>query len=500
MTTNANVSDLRDLGGVRGIQARWIIECQLKLESATRLGGRTGGPVDMPVLRDSLKGCPLLTGSTLAGSLRSCLADRLAGYGTQEVAEVAALFGSSRGDDNGSQSPLIVFDSYGKLPDKQHVEIRDNVKIDGPHGTAESRKKFDGEVLPAGTSFPIRLELVVPQPIDDGKTPSEEQLLSLMLAALDGLASGDISLGARRSRGMGRLATGQWKARRFDFSTADGWLKWLKSDAELPLENMKAHDSAQAACGIQSAIARKLTLSVDQRERVRITAKLTFSGGLLVRSPARQADAPDVVHVKSGGQSVLPGTSLAGVLRNRAIRIARLVGGSASTTDKADKFVDELFGPQLYGTSDRNFNPQASKLRVSESAVHGGKRLRPTRIRIDRFTQGVFESALFDEEPDFGGRVTVTLELRNPAEGQLGLLLLLVKDLLSGDIAVGGTASVGRGVASGTANLEFRGGTQGGKRIALDPATPLKEADLEIVDAEIRALHQKLTTDNRNSP
>jgi predicted TIM-barrel fold metal-dependent hydrolase len=44
-----------------------------------------------------------------------------------------------------------------------------------------------------------------------------------------------------------------------------------------------------------------------------------------VRSPASDAGAPDVVHLHSAGKPVLPGTSLAGVMRAQALRIARLV-------------------------------------------------------------------------------------------------------------------------------------------------------------------------------
>jgi hypothetical protein len=40
-------------------------------------------------------------------------------------------------------------------------------------------------------------------------------------------------------------------------------------------------------------------------------------------------------------------------------------------------------------------------------------------------------------------------ELRNPRDGEVGLLLLVLKDLLTGQLPVGGTSSVGRGVLMG---------------------------------------------------
>lgn len=482
MTTSfATPLMLSDPGNVRTIAARWVITAEVVLLTATRFGGRSGSPVDMPVLRDTCSGLPLLTGSTFAGALRSYLADRLAGYGHEEPAQVAGLFGASRGDDDGSQSPLIIFDSIGLLQSGHAIEIRDNVKIDGASGTAVDHKKFDGEVLPAGTTFPIRLELVI------ADTKSEPELVLRLTTALAGLADGEITLGARRSRGMGRLTSHNWKAKRFDLNSANGWIEWLTSDAENPLNGISpSHATASAACvaaGHQSSLAA----DNDKRQRVTITATLALKGGLLVRSPAREADAPDVVQLRSGGQSVLPGTSVAGALRNRAMRIAHVIH---KTEALAQQWVEGLFGPELMGTTDPNFKPHASRLRISENVVNGGLRQRPTRIRIDRFTQGVFESALFDEEPHYGGEVVVIFELRNPTDADVGFLLLLTKDLLDGDVALGGTASVGRGTVTGKARMLFVGGAADGREIALNRDQTLSPDDLVFVDAMIGAFHQ----------
>jgi len=91
------------------------------------------------------------------------LADREGGYAGREPDAVTELFGGGRGDEEGDQSPLFVFDSFGELPQGTATEIRDGVALEGATGTAEDHKKFDAEVLPAGTRFPIRLDLVVSQ-------------------------------------------------------------------------------------------------------------------------------------------------------------------------------------------------------------------------------------------------------------------------------------------------------------------------------------------------
>jgi len=120
--------------------------------------------------------------------------------------------------------------------------------------------------------------------------------------------------------------------------------------------------------------------------------------------------------------------------------------------------------------------------------VEGGDRIRQTRIRVDRATQGVVPGALFEEEPQVGGRLTTHIELRDPQRGETGLLLLLLKDLLSGDLTVGGAAAVGRGVLDGTAEVHLPG------EPALRLAPELTDlAVLERLDAEVTELIDHLS-------
>jgi hypothetical protein len=86
------------------------------------------------------------------------------------------------------------------------------------------------------------------------------------------------------------------------------------------------------------------------------------------------------------------------------------------------------------------------------------------RVSIDRFTGGTRDGALFSEQPLFGDKqsvVTVDLQLANPKEYELGLLLLLLKDLWTGDLPLGGEISVGRGRLRGNScDLVYRNGQE----------------------------------------
>jgi len=209
---------------------------------------------------------------------------------------------------------------------------------------------------------------------------------------------------------------------------------------------------------IQSAMPSGVSLSDvdDNRKRVVIEADAAILGDLLIRSPNSHADGPDVMHLASGGEPVLTGTSFTGVIRAQALRIVQLVHGM-SREDAESRWITLMFGPRNESTRNSNFQPRGSRLWVSERPISNGRSQRVTRVAIDRFTQGVVPTALFDEQPHVGGAVRLRLELRNPRGREIGLLLLVLRDLLTGELPIGGTTSVGRGVLVGQ-RLVVKGG------------------------------------------
>ena len=482
----ADVELLGEQRRPRRFRARWVVQATVELVTAAHLGGTPeDGSVDAPVLRDRAARRPLLTGTSLGGALRAYLADLLGGYATGQAGEperVARLLGLPRGAEHGDQSPLIVFDALGKPPGER-TEIRDGVALDPATGTAEEHKKFDLEVLPPGTTFEVRTDLLVPEGCGQ---EGERELLDLLAAALGGLAPGGITLGARGARGLGSVQAREWRAHRFDLTTARGWLAWLTSDHERPLPagSPPAASPAEAVRGAGGDLSEQPP--GDKRQRVVVEAELTFPGALLVRSPASTPDAPDVAHLTSAGRAVLPGTSLAGALRARLLRIARVV---RARHGDAERWVTDLLGTRAEHGSRRPgaaASLQPSRLRVSESSLQGGRRVRASRVRIDRFTQGVVTGALFDEEVQDGGAVTVRMELRDPREGEVGLLLLGLKDLLDGDLPLGGTVALGRGVATGRARVRLEDGTV----LELGPGGTGDPASVPHADRLVQAFHQ----------
>ena len=439
----------------RQITRRIIVKGILTLTTPTCLSnGDTDSPVDIALLQDSISNHALLTGASLAGALRNYLREYEYGYGTKEgkpesenSSLAIALFGGMRQDDDGDQSPLIVHDAISNRP--AEVELRDGVRIDSATGTALVNQDNDGEIiggakydlalLAAGTEFPLRFELLVDQAVD------EQTLKAALAIALSGLEQQEIGLGMKKRRGFGRCQVKAWEVWQFNLQAAADRLAWLTFDRSWAAE--------YASSPQQGSIAQALNIApvqTDKRQFFKIEARMKLDSSLLIRSG--QADdtlAPDVVHLKSwrNGQlePVLSGTSLAGVLRHRAERIVNTIRQSEGSDNS---LIDRLFG----FVNESQKKAAASRLVVHESVVEGGADLIQNRIAIDRFTGGAYHGALIDEQPVWGGDDTfVDLEfvVRSPSKSEIGLLLLLLKDLWTGDLPVGGEASIGRGRLGG---------------------------------------------------
>lgn len=505
---NENGKHLNEVMPTRAYRARWVVRGTLTLDTAMHLGGEAEDRVDMPVLRDPRSGAPLLPGTTFAGALRNALADRIFGFEEAEddskKEAVSALFGDGRKTENGDQSPLVVFDALGTLPADGGVEIRDGVAIDPASGVAEAGKKFDFEVLPAGTTFPVRVDLLVPDPEKTGESRlskaenmGESHLLAHLAAALDAFSVGENGFGARRTRGLGRVSA-KWIAKRFDLSKREGWLEWIGSDHEAPVSGKMASIREALEAAAPAGIGAIPKLTEDARQRVVIDLNLSVARDLLVRSPNAEATGPDMSHLRSGGVPVLPGASLAGVMRSQATRIARLIRKDAGD---AGRWIDDIFGPRPKNAEEEKKNPlRAARLRVGEAKVADSRRKEQTRVAIDRFTGGAADTALFEEAPEVGGKSDLRLELRNPEPGELGLVLLVLKDLLDGSLPVGGTSSVGRGVLNGTAKVAFWEGDGLPKTAELAPGRPPGGDAAAEIDKAIRAFHDPRTTPKPTRP
>lgn len=445
----------------RKITERIHISGTLVLQTPAHFGNgdvRGDALVDMSLLLDDADDKPrsLIPGTTIAGALRSYLRERLRGYNKQEIkgGPVSDLFGPLRTseDESAEQSLFIVEDA---LTTTHGTTLRDGVRIDAKTGTAYQDEyggaKFDVELLETGTSFDLHFELL----LTEGKPAA--QIVPYAIAALEGLANGEIRLGLRKRRGYGRCQVSNWTVSRYQMKKAADLCAWLETptlDHRNTAGKGRLHEAFAEVFKAQSTLE---TIVTDERSQFIMDATFGLEhSSLLIRSGFGESDmGADVVHLhaldeKGQLRPVIPGTSWAGVVRHRALRIANTIAATHKRDqESAGQIVEELFGrmpreDELVG--------RASRVTFDETYVEQGQSLYQTRVRIDRFTGGAFESALFEEAPIYGTdktRIGFRLHVRAPAEHEIGLLLLALKDLWTGDLPIGGEVAVGRGRLTG---------------------------------------------------
>ncbi|NOT61928.1 MAG: hypothetical protein HOP19_17065, partial [Acidobacteria bacterium] len=296
---------------------------------------------------------------------------------------------------------------------------------------------------------------------------------------------------------------------RYHLHQPDELLAWLAADHPDWVKTKPATTSGSDIAVLLGVSSAEIEREADRRESFEIKAEFKLDGSLLIRSGFDEQDrGPDTVHLHTrnqrngSSQAVLPGTSVAGALRQRAQRIAHTLAVADKKTreerqkarDGVQDFIDQMFGPAEIRSGKQ---ARASRVTVNEEFIEGGRSLVQTRIKIDRFTQGTMETALLEEAPHFGGSVKLHLKLNiipnQNTDAEIGLLLLVLKDLWLGDLPLGGASSVGRGRLQGqSATLRWQPGKRELNLSAAGALEPRDEQASAKLESYVQALPQAL--------
>ena len=478
----------------------------LRLRTALHVGTGQDSETTDDLLRRDVRGRLLIPGTAIAGALRS-LATRLAprfkgeqpcqaltGLIPNKACQclVCRLFGDvNPGEENeeASAARVLVYDAV--LADVPGLQIRDGVGIDRVTGAAARREriKFDYEVLPAGTTFKLRLEI-------DPRLPDEEKTLPLLASVLAEWEQGRGVVGGRVGRGLGAfdLTNVQWIER--DLNQPNLLIDFLRNG---PCWDATNGDRDWLHKRVEDARRRITTQHRDLPAVARswVLAEFTLAAtGPFLTHDLMQAGrsgfdhAPLLATYDRGAKPVLPGSSLRGVLRSQAERIARTLatlkawdGGQNSKTRK-EKFITTC--PACNPLTTRTDDPVAScnsfiktlpraerttleqegaddklclacqlfgspwngsRLRVEDAPFVGEKvELKALDfLAIDRFTGGGRDTAKFDAVVLWKPKFRVRLFLENPEPWELGWLALVLRDLHDGLTTVGFGAAKGFG-------------------------------------------------------
>lgn len=508
---------------------------KMKFNTALHIGsGKAGETTDAPLRRDA-RGRVVLPGTAIAGALRAiatrlapridfqngrrmiCLALREKNNADESChCQVCHVFGDLNPGVNEEgitdkaklthASRLWVYDATLSA-EQAGALVRDGVGIDRQTGASASAgaAKFDLEVLPAGTSFELRLELQSP-------LNEDEWLLAATLAEWQ---AGRGRLGGRTARGLGSFKLIELQCQTLDLSTEKDLMTFLQSDQPWQSGHLEAdwmENNLRAAIKQVKVKAEDEDSAVVQRW-VTVSFDLQFKGPFLIHdatlagligyahAPLLEKLPPPNRDDKWRAQPVLSGAGLRGVLRSHAERIARTLATYAAwekekeagkreavfraicpacnpvqskddrdhpltncdtllkRTDAATNKVSLSTHEEatdkhlclacwLFGSTRRG-----SRLAIQDARMiwESEKERLPYKpqdfLAIDRFTGGGLEGAKFDALGLFAPRFRICMHLENPADWELGWLTLVLRDLRDELVTFGFGAAKGYGLA-----------------------------------------------------
>jgi CRISPR/Cas system CSM-associated protein Csm3 (group 7 of RAMP superfamily) len=434
----------------RRVRWRGTLECR----SPLHVGGLSGDDPDLPLALDG-RGRPYVPGTSLAGAMRAWC-ERAVEADHRE--EVSRLFGGAGQHDEPAKpegaSRLFVEDA--PVDGEAAPEVRDGVGIDRARGAAAEAVRYERMVLPRGSR--LLLELTLELPADDR---TSEPLVSRLLEAM---TRGEVLLGAARSGGLGEvvLTGATWWVERLD--TREGLLKLLR-------------DGPSAGGSLPEAVAAwrgDLLIEVGWRPDLPVM----LASGLV---GAAASTVPLVTGAGPLRYPVLPGSSVKGVLRAHAERIVRTLFAEGAQGRLLQQvrvpLAEWLFGSDGGPARPAGESPAAlgrAALRVAdchaeavpadawEAILQAGDvgELRDAmpkgwslahHVAIDRWTGGAADRFLFEVLEPWGLRwEPLRLEVERgrlgPDEGPcLALLLLVLRDLAQGRVALGWATRRGHG-------------------------------------------------------
>ncbi|WP_439598200.1 RAMP superfamily CRISPR-associated protein [Falsiroseomonas sp.] len=461
--------------------------------SAVSIGaGTDDNTFDVALVRDA-NGLPALPGTTIAGVLRTLWRT----HGVR-VADETRLFGNAggaaarptAGGDTAEESPSRVEVGWGHIvdgggqpvigrlitdvpahdpvlayyldEDRRQPAQRDRVRLTA-RGSAADTGHFDRRIVIAGTRFTFELALWSDGTDRHAEDREWQALIGLLHSPLFRVG------GATRS-GLGRLELLEWHEARYDLGTAAGRQAFAAGRPAAHLLRPSA-DMVRRLPGNEAmaspALLRQIDLEVADFLRIGdgavSLAADTRRTPKMLQATEEQWVWPDGAPPHRERCLLIPASAIKGPLRHRtAFHHARRTGNwaapdSEAALDFADRSpaVRALFGSIKDSRRSREAagsdSTHAGRVLIDDILLHWPPRGAFAKVfahnGLDRFTGGVRDGVLFDEEVVGGFPFRLTLHILPGADTQaMEALEDAIADLETGRLQLGAASSRGHGV------------------------------------------------------
>lgn len=438
------------------IKTKYIIRATLRTLSPLLIGSGRDEKADTEVMLRN--GKPYIPASSFTGKLQREFKKKF-DVQTQEETQLNYFWGNKAGTpgEASAQSHFVVEDLLMAENQTKAIEIRDGVKIAYATGTAEEGAKYDYQCVSKGVKFYFKATITLREKFDGA-------IFQQIIASIQEILKTDFSIGALTGTGFGKMELVDFSVYAFEFpKDAVSWFHYLQNGSISNILDLKSEP-----------------FPFKQNKNFHLQATFQLKNTLMVGAYGIQPEEADKRHLHSQGEPILPAKSIKGAIRHRANKILNTL-----KIDDQNVLLYELFGTPMDSKTKR-----ASRLKIQEVVLEGLDTHLQDRIKIDRFTGGTMDGALFNSEPlvtKLEKSFSIQFTIEDFKDEEVGLLLLLLKDLWTEDLAIGGEKNIGRGLLIGqSAELKF----------PHEPPIYLQKSDtgLGLTDEQQNKLEDYLTT------
>ena len=418
------------------IIGKTIIYFKLELKTNLHIGsGESNIDTDALCIRNS-EGNLMIPGTTLAGVFRSNL-ERLFGEFREKEKLITDLFGiveTNQPNVDSFASNIIFQDAVIQTDQEVNTDIRDGIKINKEYQSTEEGAKYDKETVFKDSIFQGIITITKTNKNKDDFS----KYLGLIKIVFYNLDEGLISIGGSSSRGLGLCSFNECficeldftKPAHFnDFLLADFYdFEKIKSEYKYK-EYLKGMDFKEPLSDLPSLINDYMMIKIDYT--------ISTIEPLLINGPRTNDEEVDFNFVKTNNKYFIPGSSVKGPIRNRAEMILETL-----KINNSKDIIEKLFGS----------TKQKSKVQFYDLFPEDGLKIKTKYFdhnKIDRFTGGTMDNALFNEKLIFNGKFHGKIIIGRVDFNEIKLLMQIFKDLYLEDIRIGYGKAKGYGKIKG---------------------------------------------------
>ena len=444
-----------------------LLKVTLEAKSAHAIHTGHGDTVhDSLVMRDA-NGLPTLSGSSLAGVLRhgyqqqhgEQAAKSLFGYANSEDGQTSWMnvtWGLVHNSNNQAQEGLLRSAQlndplYTELSDAKLI-VRQRVRLNDK-GSSTDSGKFDVTLIPAGTRYSFSISYW-----GDGSDESNAQWQNLLKL----FTEQNIRIGHGTKSGYGLFKAVTLHKAVWDLSTDSGQQAYC--DRGRTRMSYKHMDSISITASGSSPAQLSASLDLTAESAWRVGGGERYLAGDSLSNDSRDPDMLPMHEAKiywkekSDGtqvgemgeqQYLLPGSAIKGAIRHRVAYHYNCLNACFVDDNSAYKAEDSPAINALFGFA-KDSDSSAGVLAFQDIYLDHQKQQVQIHNKIDRFTGGVINGALFSENVLWHSSIQIKLDVTNPdkvTDPNIKLALhKALTDLANGWLPLGASSSRGLGV------------------------------------------------------